>query len=423
MPQTRTSTVTEPTLVRWPKEGYRRAPYRVYHDPAIYAREQERIFRGPVWHYLALEAEVPDPGDFKRTFIGDTPIVVTRDSEKGLHAFVNRCAHRGSLVCLEEQGKGRDRFTCVYHAWSYDLKGNLTNAAFRRGVRGEGGLPSDFELSDHGLKKLRVQSYCGIVFGTLSDEAEPLEEYIGSAALEGIKRTMNRPIRILGYDSQIINANWKTYHENTRDSFHANILHTFFGTFGASRHSQEAGLVMGPRCRNFYVYTKRGTERTSEDYDATAASLRSVKPEFTLHDPSILDWQDEFGDGGSVFITTMFPTFVVHQVQHSLGVRQLIPKGPERCELIFTYFGFADDSEQMTNTRLKHINATGSAGLVSMEDGAVCEFVNRGTSGSSEEDASFMEMGGKDLDSGGSTKLSERPLRNFWNIYREMMDL
>ncbi len=409
-------------ILEWPREGYSRAPFRVYHDPDIYVREQERIFRGPVWHYLALEAELPDPGDFKSTFIGDTPVVVTRDRDGVLHGFVNRCAHRGSLVCLEQSGKDRKRFTCVYHAWSYDLQGNLTNAAFRHGVRGEGGLPKDFEPSQHGLQKLRVDRFCGIIFGTLSNAAESLDDYLGPAAKTGIQRTMNRPIRVLGYDSQIIHANWKTYHENTRDSLHANILHTFFGTFGVSRHSQEAGIAMDPRGRHFYVFTKRGTESDTTDYDKTAASLRSVKPEFSLQDPSILQWRDEFGDGCSIHITTMFPTFVVHQVQHSLGVRQLIPRGPKSCELIFTYFGFADDSAETTNTRLMHINATGSAGLVSMEDGAVCEFVNRGTAGSGDA-ASFMEMGGRDLDSSGTTKLSERPLRNFWNVYRTMLEL
>src|SRR5688572_23376707 len=76
----------------WPEEATTRVPYQVFLDPAIYTQEQERIFRGPIWSYVALEAEVPNPQDFKATFIGDTPIVVTRDKEGALHAFVNRCA-------------------------------------------------------------------------------------------------------------------------------------------------------------------------------------------------------------------------------------------------------------------------------------------------------------------------------------------
>jgi phenylpropionate dioxygenase-like ring-hydroxylating dioxygenase large terminal subunit len=408
-------------VVKWPAEGFRRAPYLVYSDPAVYAREQEAIFRGPVWHYLALEAELPQQGDFKTTYVGDVPIVVTRDKDGSLHAFVNRCSHRGARICLETSGKARSDFTCVYHAWSYDLKGNLTSAAFRRGIKGKGGLPDDFDLSKHGLERLRVETLCGVIFGTLDYSASSLADYVGPEVSEAFQRVMNRPLRILGYDTQIIHANWKTYHENSRDSFHANILHTFFGTFGISRQSQESALVVEPRGLHMYTYTKRGTETESADYNRTAASLRSVKSDFSLSDSSILDWRDEFGDGKSVQIVTVFPTFMIHQVQHSLGVRQLIPKGPDRCELTFTYFGYEDDTPEMTQTRLTHINATGSAGLVSMEDGAVCEFVRQGIAGSPGA-ASFMEMGGKTLD-GDDSKLSEKAIRNFWNTYRNLMDL
>jgi phenylpropionate dioxygenase-like ring-hydroxylating dioxygenase large terminal subunit len=408
-------------LLRWPEEGYRRAPLRVFHDPDVYALEQARIFRGPVWHFLALEAELPDPGDFKRNFIGETPVVVTRGKDGALHGFVNRCAHRGSLVCLEDHGKARDGFTCVYHAWSYDLAGNLKSAAFRHGIRGEGGLPADFRLEEHGLERVRVESFSGLVFGTLSTAAEPLESYIGGIVAQGIRRFMRKPLRILGYDSQIINANWKTYAENARDSFHANILHTFFGTFGISRQSQESAVICDPRGNHYYTYTKRGTETASADYDSTASTLRSVKPDFHLSDTSLLDWTDEFGDGSSTFLLTLFPVFMLQQVSQSLAVRQLLPKGPERSELIFTYFGYADDPPALAERRLKHVNLTGSAGLVSLEDGAVCEFVGSATRGCGEA-VSFMEMGGKDL-GGGTTKLSEKPLRGFWHAYRSVMGL
>src|ERR1700722_7484428 len=138
-------------LLRWPAEGYRRVPYQVFHDPAIYTLEMERIFGGPIWTYLGLEAEVSALGDFKTGVIGDTPVVVTRGPSGALHAFVNRCAHRGALVCHEAFGAGRTGFTCPYHAWSYDLAGSLTGVAFRQGVRGQGGMPDDFRLSEHGL--------------------------------------------------------------------------------------------------------------------------------------------------------------------------------------------------------------------------------------------------------------------------------
>ena len=85
--------------IAWPEQADTHVPYQVFVDPTIYEREQERIFRGLVWNYVGLEAELPEPGDFKASFIGDMPIVVTRGKDGRLHAFVNRCAHRGSLVC------------------------------------------------------------------------------------------------------------------------------------------------------------------------------------------------------------------------------------------------------------------------------------------------------------------------------------
>jgi anthranilate 1,2-dioxygenase large subunit len=87
----------------WPTLDYSRVPYRLYHNPEAYQREQERIFRGPTWNFLGLEAEIPNPGDF-RTNLGDIPIIVNRDVNGGIHALVNRCAHRGAMVRREMSG-------------------------------------------------------------------------------------------------------------------------------------------------------------------------------------------------------------------------------------------------------------------------------------------------------------------------------
>jgi phenylpropionate dioxygenase-like ring-hydroxylating dioxygenase large terminal subunit len=404
----------------WPEEGYTRAPFWAYTDPDIYIQEQARIFRGPVWNYVGLEAEVPEPGNYKTTFIGDTPVVLTRAQDGSLHAMVNRCAHRGNLVCREPFGSAK-RLYCVYHAWSFTLEGDLSNAAFSQGLRGEGGLPKDFDKTQHGLRKLRVDTICGLVFATFSDDVEPLEVWLGDVA-QGIRRVLTRPLKVLGYDTQRIHANWKTYHENPRDSYHANILHTFYGTFGLSRQSQESAMVLDAAGRHVYFYTKAGTEKKSADYDKTANELRSHNDQLTLEDPSILKWKDEYGDGVSVQILNTCPSFVLHQIANSLATRQLIPRGVGQSDLVWTYFGFEDDDEEMTRLRLTQVNLVGSAGMVSVEDAAVCEMMQRAFA-DGEEGTSFIEMGGKTLESGGSSKLSERAIRNFWHNYRQYMGL
>ena len=85
----------------WPEGGVTRVPFQVFSDKEIYAMEQEKIFRGPVWHYLCMESEVRKRGDIKTTWLGDTPIIVTRDENGAVHAMINRCAHKGALVCLK----------------------------------------------------------------------------------------------------------------------------------------------------------------------------------------------------------------------------------------------------------------------------------------------------------------------------------
>ena len=404
----------------WPAEGYTRAPYWAYTDPDIYAREQAAIFRGPHWHYLGLEAEVPESGNYKTTYIGEQSVVLTRAEDGTLHAVLNRCAHRGNMVCREAFGTAK-KLSCVYHAWNYNLKGDLTHAAFSKGLRGEGGLPADFDMAQHGLQKLRVASICGLVFATYSNDTEPLEDWLGDVAA-GIRRVCKGPLKVLGYDTQRIHANWKAYHENPRDSYHANILHTFYGTFGLSRQSQESGMVLDQSGRHVYFYTKAGTEKNDAAYNATASELRSQNDDLRLEDPSILKWRDEFGDGVSIQILTTYPSFVLHQIANSLATRQLLPKGPGQADLVWTDFGFSDDDEATTQMRLMQGNLAGSAGLVSVEDAAVCEMMQRAMA-DGQNGASFIEMGGRTLESGGSSKLSERAIRNFWHNYRQDMGL
>ena len=124
--------------LHWPEGGSTRVPYRVFSDEEIYALEQEKIFRGPVWNFLCMEFDVAEPGDFKTTFVGETPIIVTRDRDGALHALVNRCAHKGALVCLKDKGNS-PTLTCVYHSWNYTLDGRLRGLAFKNGVGGKGG--------------------------------------------------------------------------------------------------------------------------------------------------------------------------------------------------------------------------------------------------------------------------------------------
>ena len=156
-----------PELLRWPAEGITRVPLHVFTDPELYAWEQDLIFRGPTWHYLGLEVEIPAAGDYVTTFVGDSPIIVVRRADGGINALVNRCVHKGSLICYQPRGKrARYNFICPYHNWIYDFDGNLTSIAFEQGIQQKGGMPADFDKSQHKLIRLRVETIRGLVFGT-----------------------------------------------------------------------------------------------------------------------------------------------------------------------------------------------------------------------------------------------------------------
>jgi phenylpropionate dioxygenase-like ring-hydroxylating dioxygenase large terminal subunit len=132
-------------LVRFPRKDYTRVPFRVYHDPEIYKAEQELIFKGPTWSCVGLEVEVSNTGDFRTTFIGDTPVIFNRCQDGSLSVMVNRCAHRGAIVRREARGNASSH-TCIYHRWCYNLDGSLQGLPFRRGIKGKGGMGPDSEM-------------------------------------------------------------------------------------------------------------------------------------------------------------------------------------------------------------------------------------------------------------------------------------
>ena len=401
---------------RWPAEGNTRVPYWVYSDSNIYALEQERIFRGPSWSFLCLEAEVAKPNTWRTSSLGEMPVVVTRD-EHGIHAFENRCAHRGALLCLNDCGQGR-KIVCVYHNWTYDLEGNLTGVAFRRGLGGQGGLPEDCRPETQAPRKLRVETLAGLVFGTLSATAPQLETYLGPEIIERIRRVMRAPVKVLGSYSQIVPSNWKLYLENVKDTYHASLLHTFFTTFRLARMTQTGGVIIND---NGGAHASLTMVADSGGREYEQAGMRAANEGLRLEAPELLESVDEFGDGCGLQILAVFPSFVLQQIRNSLAVRRIVPKGLDSTELVWTAFGFEDDGPKLTEMRLRQANLIGPAGYVSMEDGAAPGFVQRGARAAPEL-LSVVEMGGSGIVSCQS-KVSEAAVRGMWHAWRQQMGL
>jgi anthranilate 1,2-dioxygenase large subunit len=403
----------------WPGDGLTRVPFWIFQDPDIYAAEQQRIFQGPSWNYLCLSVEVKNTGDYITTFVGDTSVIVARDADGELYAFENRCAHRGALIALESRGNTKD-FTCVYHAWSYDRQGNLKGVAFKDGIKGKGGMPPSFCMEQHNPRKLRLAEAFGIVFGSFSNAVPPLEEHLGEEIYSRIGRVLGgRTPVILGRYTQSLPNNWKLYMENVKDSYHASILHLFFTTFELNRLSQTGGIIVDPSGGHHISFSAIDTQ-AAQNNDYAEQNIRSDS-EFKLADPSLLQSFKEFPDNVTLQILSTFPTFVLQQIQNAIAVRQIVPRGTDRTDLHWTLLGFAEDTPEQRLVRLKQANLVGPAGYISMEDGCVGGFVQRGIAGAAGEEA-VIEMGGADTSSSES-RVTEASVRGFWKAYRAQMGI
>lgn len=404
--------------VNWPtSEGVARVPYAVFSDEEIYDLEHEKIFKGPVWNYLCLDIEIPEMGDILTSWVGEIPVIVTKDFDGKIHAMVNRCAHKGALVCLKEKDN-RKSLTCVYHAWNYGLDGTLKSVAFQKGLNGKGGMPEDFDVKKHRLEPLRVEVYCGMIFGTFTAETKPIKEFLGNKMCNFLERNLNRGLKILGKHSQMIHNNWKLYAENVRDSYHATLLHTFYTTFKVNRLDMDGGIILSDEKWHHISYSKRSTFKKADEYDT--ANVHSAKYDSTLQGPDLIKSWVEFDDEISHSIQTVFPNLVIQYTLNSLAIRHFIPRGVDETELFWIFLGTESDTPEQEEMRIMQGNLTGAAGLVALEDGCINSFVQRGTK-SSPELKSFVEMGGTKAESNESSRATEAAVRGFWHGYRKIM--
>ncbi len=205
------------------------------------------------------------------------------------------------------------------------------------------------------------------------------------------------------------------YAENVRDSYHASLLHLFFATFKINRLSQGGGLIVSPDGAN----SVSSTIAPEVAVDSAYAGIRSVDDGFHLEDACMLDVVDEHPDRIRQHIVTVFPNFVVQKTQNAMALRFFTPDGVDKTNLEWIYFGYADDTPDMRTRRLRHLNLGGPAGYVSMEDGCVGGFVERGIAATPHRE-SLLEMGGSGTAS-QDTRATEAAVRGFWGVWRRMV--
>src|SRR5213078_4573424 len=214
----------------------------------------------------------------------------------------------------------------------------VSRVPYRDGVKGAGGMSADFSLAEHGLERLAVAERHGVVFASFEGCMPALEDYLGQTNLGWFDRVFDgRQLRVLGYQRQIVPANWKLMFENIKDPYHASLLHVFLVSFGLFRADQPSKVQMDATGRHGALISWRGDQKKTEDN----ADMKSLIDNFKLQDSTLLEPLREFSEY-TVVMTTLWPNLIIQQQSNTLAMRQLITRGPAAFELAWTYFGYAD---------------------------------------------------------------------------------
>lgn len=214
----------------------------VFTDEELFELEVKHIFEGN-WIFVAHESQIPNPNDYFSTYIGRQPIMITRDKNGELHAFLNTCTHRGATLCRHKKGN-KASFSCPFHGWTFSNNGKLLKV---KDQSKDAGYPSGFN-ADGKLNLNRVakfESYRGFLFASLNPEVGPLADYLGEAAkiIDMIVDQAPEGIEVVrGVGLYTFDANWKLQAENGADGYHVTAVHWNYAATQGHRTAESDGV-------------------------------------------------------------------------------------------------------------------------------------------------------------------------------------
>mgnify|MGYP000446640170 CR=1 FL=1 len=308
-----------------PLERAHTVPASWYHDPDVYRAERERVFARS-WCIVGRADQVEQPGSFLTADLAGWPILVVRDSDSTLRAFLNVCRHRATPLLTEPCGTVT-KLRCRYHGWTYDLAGRLRGTPEFDGV-------ADFRREDNGLHQVEVASWGPLVAvrvqpagGTFAEHLAPMPERIGTG-LAGLKFVERR--------EYTLNCNWKVYVDNYLDGgYHVNTIHPAL-----------AGML------DYSQYRTTTFDFTSVQTSPVTGGAGSVRAGLAQY------WY-------------AYPNFMLNLYDGVMDTNLVIPLGPDRCRVVFDFY-FASGDPAF------HARSVATAHQIQLEDLGICEDVQRG---------------------------------------------
>ncbi len=327
---------------------------RYYYDPAIFEQEQEHIFSA-MWYYACHADDVPHAGSYRVVTVGRESIIVVRDKEGVLHAFLNVCRHRGARLCSEEAGHLKGSIQCRYHAWTYGLDGRLIGAP---------NVMSDeqFDKARFGLLPVALQVWEGMVFLNLAENPAPFEEQLNDprvqefgdvAPYERYQIGRLKVARSITYD---VRANWKLIIENTLECYHCGPMHpelcALIPLYRTGRLFENGDMLQGAALGdNVEAFTITGK--------ASRPPLPGLLP---------VDTRRYYG-----FL--LLPNVFINLLSDHVAIDTLTPLAPDRT-LVTTAWHF--DPGEIAKSDFDPSDAVSVLDLVNRQDWEVCELAQQG---------------------------------------------
>lgn len=352
---------------------------RIFYDSDIYERERSHIFQ-TCWLYVAHESQLPLPGDFVASYMGEEPVIVTRSQDGSIRVLVNSCSHRGTKICRSQEGN-TSTFTCPYHGWQFGNDGRLQGVPY---VSAYGG---NLDKDAWGLHHAAQVDQCfGLIFATFDSAAPPLQDYLGDDLIDYIETIFGRSehgVRILsGIHRWRIKCNWKVPVENhSPDIIHVAPSHrAAFSAMGTEEFALAEGAQIttgqGHLVAARYLDEDSGLDERLPGHGMGAMSysgpfLRGKQP----------DAESRLGavrSRLSPISVTVFPNLAV--VPTNFAIRVIHPREPGVTEMWSWCFAPVDAPAEVATEMLAVYEAMlGPAGLLEAEDGENWSSMTSGT--------------------------------------------
>lgn len=311
-------------------------PSQIHNDRNIHEMELERLFSN-TWVFIGHKTEVPEPGDYAKRYVGDSPFIFVRDDNGKIQVLFDSCQHRGTTVVRAEQGN-TSYFRCPYHNWTYKNTGELV------GVPHKQEFFKELDTCENALASApQVDSYNGFVFASLSADAPSLDEYLGDFKwyldlhldfAEGGMEVVGEPIR------WEVDTNWKIAADNfTGDSYHTLATHKSamdldifppeLSAAGAERTPVDVTDCDGHSCMLAYL----------ENQEYTGGYPQEVFTDKKLSDDQLELSKRLVSSVGTVFPNLSFlqmnlnPDPENREVTAFLNIRKWQPLGPKKTQI------------------------------------------------------------------------------------------